>query len=160
MELRLVLFGLLVGIVMAIYLWPRRSRENAPQRGSEAATSRSGAEGSPDLLSVDLNRRVPVPKRRGKSNAQRAADDGKYSEQLRLKSRAAFAQTRANAAKAGSTRYIWRTCGDADVCLFCAGKDGKKFNWDAKPGQAHPGDCEQCSVGHCRCFAEPILPRL
>lgn len=68
------------------------------------------------------------------------------------------ALTQARAQFVGSTHYIWRTMGDADVRDSHAALDGQVFAWDAPPfvdddeGSHHPGD-----IWNDRCYAEPVL---
>ena len=157
MEWRLVAFVLRVVAVVAIVLYPQRRRNS--EKDSEINESAPSLEPSPKI--IDLNRRVPVPKRRGRTPAQIQADETRYNIEMRARSQYAFERIRGQAGLAGSKRYIWRTCGDADVCSTCAKKEGKRFAWDVPPPRGgHPGDCADCSVGFCRCYAEPVLPRL
>ena len=109
-------------------------------------------------LVVDRNIRVPVPRRRGRTPEQREADDKEYARQLRLKFTAGFEETRRQAQSIGSKKYIWRSCGDFDVCPVCAKKDGKRFAWDITPKGGHAGCSDSCPEGWCRCYAEPVLP--
>lgn len=45
-----------------------------------------------------------------------------------------------------SSKYIWRTAGDARVCSRCAERDGKIFSWDESLPGGHPGEapCYRC----------------
>lgn len=158
MELRLILFLLLIAAVVAIVLVPARRKPSRSDAAAQDPPTVAPVPG-PDLSSINLNQRLPVPKRRGKTPKQIAEEDAQYCAKMRLRSRASFERNRANAAKAHSTHYIWRTSNDADVCPVCKGKEGRKFRWDAK-GAVHPGDCDQCTAAHCRCYPEAVLPRI
>ena len=75
-------------------------------------------------------------------------------------SRAATTLTQARAEHVGSTSYVWRTAGDADVRHDHKVLSGQVFRWDAPPiadqrtgARAHPG-----CIYRCRCWAEVILP--
>ena len=73
--------------------------------------------------------------------------------------RASFENTRKQALKAGCTYYLWRSCGDSDVCEHCRHQNGKRFRFSAPPAvTGHPGDGRCCPHGLCRCYAEPVLP--
>ncbi len=67
-------------------------------------------------------------------------------------------QTRAEAV--GSTHYVWRTAGDADVRPGHQAMAGKVCEWANPPAveengrimHFHPG-----SVWNCRCYSEPVI---
>ncbi len=74
--------------------------------------------------------------------------------------RANTALNLARATSVGSTNYIWRTSGDADVRSSHKKMNGKVFSWDDPPTLSdgmtgHPG-----TFPNCRCYAEPILPEI
>lgn len=73
-------------------------------------------------------------------------------------SRTASMLTESRARFVGSTQYVWRTVGDADVRQSHREVNGKVFSWDAPPTLSdgtttHPG-----CIFNCRCFAEPLIP--
>ncbi len=71
--------------------------------------------------------------------------------------RASVELTKARAAVAGSTHFIWRTVGDSDVRASHRRLDGKTFRWDDPP-ECDPGIRGlPGSVFNCRCIAEPLL---
>lgn len=99
------------------------------------------------------------PRKRGRTPDQQAADLARFGAELARRARASFERDRANAHRAGSVAYRWRSCGDADVCGRCKRNNGKRFSWATEPAGGHPG-CGTCDTGeHCRCYAEAILPR-
>lgn len=67
--------------------------------------------------------------------------------------------TQARAEYIGSTEYIWRTSGDADVRPSHKKLNASVQKWAAPPvcdppdHRAHPG-----CIWNCRCFSEPIIP--
>lgn len=72
--------------------------------------------------------------------------------------RASTALNLARSISVGSTQYVWRTSGDADVRDSHRKMNGKVFEWDDPPTLSdgmtgHPG-----TFPNCRCYAEPILP--
>lgn len=79
--------------------------------------------------------------------------------------RASTALNLVRATSVGSTHYIWRNSGDGAVReshkkLHGKKLDGQKFAWDDPPTlddgmTGHPG-----TFPNCRCYAEPILPKL
>lgn len=74
--------------------------------------------------------------------------------------RANTALNLARATSVGSTQYVWRTSGDADVRDSHKKMNGKVFDWDNPPTLSdgmvgHPG-----TFPNCRCYAEPILPEI
>lgn len=74
--------------------------------------------------------------------------------------RANTALNKARATSVGSSQYIWRTAGDADVRDSHKKMNGKVFEWDDPPTLSdgmtgHPG-----TFPNCRCYAEPILPEV
>ncbi len=144
MELRLVAVLLLVAVLIALVIF---SGPKMRTRTRQPDTEPSGP---------DLNKRVPRPKRKGPLMEIKAEED-RYRTALRVRAQSAFDCTRDVAAKAGAKRYIWRTCADADVCPICSQKNGRRFAFDKIPAGGHPGDCETCSVGYCRCYAEPVI---
>ena len=147
MELFVGLVGVAAAVVaVLLYSYTRPTRTRTSNVGNE-------------LPAVSLNRRVRPPLRHGSPEA-RAADEARYLTEVRLHHRAAFERDRKNAYLAGSKTYIWRTCADGNVCALCSRKNGKRFRWDVQPDQGHPGACLSCTLGFCRCFAEPVLPRL
>lgn len=64
--------------------------------------------------------------------------------------------TQARAESVGSTQFIWRTMGDAQVRPSHRAVNGKVFDWNLPPTldglTGNPG-----TVPNCRCYAEPIL---
>lgn len=74
------------------------------------------------------------------------------------KAQAALVQSQS--AELGIKQYVWRTVKDGAVRESHAHMDGKICSWDSppevEPGQFyHPG-----GIYNCRCYAEPILPKL
>jgi SPP1 gp7 family putative phage head morphogenesis protein len=72
--------------------------------------------------------------------------------------RANTALNLARSTSVGSTQYVWRTSGDADVRPSHRKMNGKVFEWNDPPTledgmTGHPG-----TFPNCRCYAEPILP--
>lgn len=64
----------------------------------------------------------------------------------------------ARALSVGSSQYIWRTAGDADVRESHAEMDGTIQSWDDAPTlsdgtKTHPGE-----IYNCRCYAESVIP--
>lgn len=71
--------------------------------------------------------------------------------------RASTEFTKARAAVAGSTHFIWRTVGDSDVRASHRRLDGRMFRWDDPP-ECDPGiHALPGAVFNCRCIPEPIL---
>ena len=65
--------------------------------------------------------------------------------------------TRARAEAVGSTHFVWRTSGDADVRPSHARLNGKTFRWD-QPPECDPGHhALPGSIWNCRCAAEPVF---
>jgi hypothetical protein len=113
----------------------------------------------PNLHSANLGTaRVPTPRKRGRTEEQQAADWLEYREKMRANFRLTAERVRTQAAYVGSKKYIWRSCGDGDVCPECAKNDGKRFSWSRPPPGGHPGETTCCSSEWCRCIAEPIIP--
>ena len=106
---------------------------------------------------VDFNVRVRPASRNG-TREEVEADAKRYLAEMRLRGFQAFERDRGKARPLGSKLYIWRSCGDGDVCPACAGNNGKQFPWTKAPPSGHPGECETCSVGFCRCYAQAVLP--
>lgn len=66
--------------------------------------------------------------------------------------------TKARAAVAGSTHFIWRTAGDSDVRASHRKLDGKMFRWDDPP-ECDPGHhALPGAIWNCRCYAEAVIP--
>lgn len=84
-------------------------------------------------------------------------DPEKAAQMMRQKARAQSVFSAKQAAMAGATHYRWRTAGDGDVCAACATRNGRRFAWAAPPPGGHPGACETCTGGWCRCYAETIV---
>jgi hypothetical protein len=110
-----------------------------------------------DLPSDPGATRVPAPRKRGRTTEERKGDWDQYCREMRAKSRAIFERDRRNALAAGSTMYIWRSCGDEDVCAACASKNEKRFAWNSIPIGSHPGQSDCCPSGWCRCYAEALI---
>lgn len=73
--------------------------------------------------------------------------------------RAATGLTMARALHIGSTHYIWRTAGDADVRKEHRELDGRPIAWDEPPVAGPNGQRYHAGAGpNCRCFCEPIIP--
>lgn len=73
--------------------------------------------------------------------------------------RTATELNRARAEHIGSTHFIWRTAGDADVRKRHRHLNGKAFAWDDPPVAGEKGERYLPGAGpNCRCFAEPVLP--
>lgn len=102
--------------------------------------------------------RVPRPRKRGRAKEQIQADQAQYACELRKKATESFEADRERALYIGSKKYIWRTSGDSDVCDVCAKNSGKRFFWRANLAHGHPGECDACPSGHCRCYAEAVVP--
>jgi uncharacterized protein with gpF-like domain len=102
--------------------------------------------------------RVQRPRKRGRTRAEQEADWKIYCQQMQSTMQASFQRDRQNALSVESTKYIWRSVGDADVCPACAEKNGKRFSWNSAPPGGHPGESESCETGWCRCYAEAVIP--
>jgi len=59
---------------------------------------------------------------------------------------------KANQARSGAKKYIWRTKKDAKVRSSHFDREGKVYSWDKPPPGGHPGE----AFG-CRCWAEPVF---
>jgi hypothetical protein len=110
-----------------------------------------------DLPSDPGATRLHPPRKKGRTTEEQKADWDQYCREMQAKSRAIFERDRKNAFAAGSTKYIWRSCGDEDVCAACATKNAKRFAWDSLPVDGHPGQSDRCSSGWCRCYAEAMI---
>jgi len=102
--------------------------------------------------------RIPIPRKKGRTKEQQAADWLKYCGEVRTQFKQSAERNRRNALLVGSKQYIWRSSGDGDVCPECAKKDGKRFSWKRPPPGGHPGETTCCSGEWCRCIAEAIIP--
>ena len=100
---------------------------------------------------------VQPPRKKGRTTEERKADWDQYCREMQAKSRAIFERDRRNALAAGSTKYIWRSCGDERVCAVCATKNGKRFAWNSLPINGHAEQSDCCRSGWCRCYAEAVL---
>lgn len=98
------------------------------------------------------------PRRKRRSAEEILADRKRLAARLKKEFAASFRETRTRARYVGSTSYVWRSAGDADVCSVCAANDGKRFGWNAAPPHGHPGEAECSTNGYCRCYAEVVLP--
>ena len=101
--------------------------------------------------------RVFAPRKKGRTTEERKVDWDRYCREMRAKGQAIFDRDRRNALAAGSTKYIWRSCGDEDVCSTCATKNGNRFAWNSLPIGGHPGQSDCVPSGWCRCYAEAVL---
>lgn len=119
--------------------------------------SRDNGSAKKPATDADLNTRVARPRKTGRSKEEQKADWDAYCKKMQAKFKAASERDRRNSLKAGAKRYVWRSCGDEDVCPTCAKRDGKKFSWSSPPSGGHPGESDSCPSGWCRCYAEPIL---
>lgn len=73
-------------------------------------------------------------------------------------SRTATELTRARAEHVGSTHFIWRTAGDADVRATHRRLNGKVFRWDDPP-ECDPGHhALPGGIWNCRCYPEVVVP--
>lgn len=73
--------------------------------------------------------------------------------------RTATELNRARAEHIGSTHFVWRTAGDADVRPRHRHLNGKSFAWDDPPVAGEKGERYLPGAGpNCRCFAEPVIP--
>ncbi|WP_198173377.1 phage minor head protein [Cupriavidus sp. USMAA2-4] len=93
------------------------------------------------------------------SPEEREVAQQRFATEVRKNHIAAFERDKANALAIGSKQYIWRSCGDGDVCPICKKNDGKRFSWHKAPPHGHPGYCACANDGYCRCNAEPVLPK-
>jgi len=110
-----------------------------------------------DLPSDPGATRVHAPGKKSRTTEEQKADWDRYCREMQAKNRAIFERDRRNASAAGSTQYIWRSCGDEDVCAACATKNGKRFAWNSMPIGGHPGQSGCCPSGWCRCYAEAVI---
>ena len=140
----LIILSLLPATI-AVFVWLKR---NTTSRKTEEASDPK----------VNFNVRVRRPKKSGSAEEIRA-DEDRYLADMRLRSTQAFLRDRKNAVGIGSKKYIWRTCGDGDVCRACERNEGERFLWEQSPAIGHPGECQVCEIGFCRCYAEAVLPR-
>ena len=109
--------------------------------------------GAPQLVEA------PAPKNRKKRRTaeQMKAARARQAISLHKRFKASFLEDRANARKAGSKFYIWRTERDGDVCPVCAANEGRRYSWGAKMPHGHPGEAACEGNGYCRCYAEVVL---
>ncbi len=149
---------LILGFAALAYFFVLRPPRDKPKELPPKRASHPPPQ-PPPQPEADLNKRVRPPRRRGPPEEIKA-DEGRYLGEMNRMNEALFLRTRAQAMRAGSKKYIWRTCADGDVCPACARNNGKRFSWDAPPGNPFPGRGGTCSVGYCRCFPEAILPDL
>ncbi|MDB5448411.1 MAG: putative head morphosis protein [Phenylobacterium sp.] len=72
--------------------------------------------------------------------------------------RTATELTAVRAQAVGSTMFVWRTAGDADVRASHRALNGRAFRWDDPP-ECDPGHhALPGAIWNCRCIPEPILP--
>lgn len=74
--------------------------------------------------------------------------------------RTASALTMARAMHVGSTHYVWRTSGDADVRKSHKEMNGAVVPWDTMPTLSDGTKCHAGMIYNCRCYPEPILSNL
>jgi hypothetical protein len=101
--------------------------------------------------------RVRPPRKKARTAEERKADWHQYCQEMQSVFRASFQRDRKNALAAGSTKYVWRSSGDEDVCPACAKKNGRRFAWNSPPVGGHPGESGCCPSGWCRCYAEAVI---
>jgi SPP1 gp7 family putative phage head morphogenesis protein len=103
---------------------------------------------------------------RAKEAAAQIARSAKVTESRALliarteTARTATVLVQARAEAIGSTHYIWKTAGDADVRPGHRAMEGKTCEWADPPPvneggrimHHHPGE-----IWNCRCYAEPII---
>ena len=112
-----------------------------------------------DLLNPpDHDKRIPVPKKRGRTPEQQAAAQEVYQATMRERTVHSFRFARARAVGIGSPGYTWRSSRDAQTCPRCRSLEGKRFGWGKPPAGGHPGENGCCPDGWCRCWAEAVLP--
>ncbi len=138
----LVLFLLALLVAVAAIAWFIRTKWRSPI--SQAKNT------------LRSSKKVSVPRSK-RTEIKIRADEELYLANLRQSGQATFLRDKQNAISIGSRNYIWRTCKDGDVCPTCKKKHGKRFSWETAPSGGHPGFCETCTVGHCRCYAEAEL---
>ena len=118
---------------------------------------------------VSLASKLKKPKREGakppapstsavKTRTRVPFGDPDYVKKLRENSTASFDETKERAVSIGCTHYIWRSCEDEAVCVVCSTNNGRKFRWDYPHHHGHPGSGCRSHDGHCRCYAEPVIP--
>ncbi|WP_390885775.1 phage minor head protein [Cupriavidus gilardii] len=101
---------------------------------------------------------IPPPQTTSITRDWKSPTRSKDPVEIRRNAIASFERDKAAATSVGSSKYVWRSCRDEDVCPICAKNDGKKFSWNKVPTHGHPG-YGTCGVhGYCRCYAEAILP--
>ena len=91
--------------------------------------------------------------------SRKGLSEKEYYRALAKNSQETFRNARIDAKNLGSKHYIWKTCGDSDVCPACSKNQGKKFLFSKAPEGGHPGAGTHCKHGHCRCYAEVVIPR-
>ena len=127
-------------------LFRMRRQPEAPQQDQLSAST------------LDPAVRVQRPRKKGRSKEEQEADWQSYCQQMRKTMGAGFQRDRQNALGVGSTKYIWRSTGDTDVCIACAKKNGRRFTWTSGLSGGHPDESDSCETGWCRCYAEAVIP--
>ena len=74
--------------------------------------------------------------------------------------RAASGLTMARAEYVGSTHYIWRTSDDSDVRDSHKKMNGKVIAWADPPTLSDGTTTHAGMIYNCRCYPEPILPKI
>ena len=112
----------------------------------------------PEGYPVEALTRPTPPKKRGKSPEQYKMEYEQYLQKRRQISKATAKLDAKKAQSIGCTHFIWRTSKDASVCPECKKRQGKKYRY---LGIADLPGAASCCVGEaCRCWAEPILPKI
>lgn len=114
------------------------------------------------LNGVDYAYRPQEIRTKPKSGKRRTKDEIRHDRDATQKAAGVNARkiARADMIKAkrvGSPGYIWHSIGEG-ACECCAKNNGKKFRWDKPPETGHPGEGKLCKNGHCKCWAEVIIP--
>lgn len=123
---------------------PRKAAERVHQLTMEAISSTSARS---DEIAQEIMRTTRVTESRAKLIARTEV------------ARTASILTQSRSEYVGSTHYIWRTVGDADVRDAHRKLEGKVIAWDSPPIAGSNGERAHAGqIYNCRCYPEPILP--